>query len=252
MRGRLEAVLAACAAISVAASCSKDFDQFFETAVSSTGVAGGTTGPGPGGNGGSPSASGGSGPTTTTGGGGAGAQGGVGAQGGGGAQGGMGGNGGNGGSAPCGNGVLDSGEECDDADAVSADGCSGSCELEGQADMCPSGVGIALDPPGIWITDTTVGKATGNNTTCGGNSAGDVAYQISPSQNGMVTVELTGAYDKVLAVREVCQSGGLDDFCDTGAGTLTTQVAAMQGQDFHAIVSGLSGAEGTFVLHVFY
>jgi cysteine-rich repeat protein len=36
----------------------------------------------------------------------------------------------NGAEARCGNGVLEAGEECDDGNTDSGDGCSATCQLE--------------------------------------------------------------------------------------------------------------------------
>ena len=160
--------------------------------------------------------------------------------------------GGSGGGPLCGNGALDQAEQCDDGNAVSQDGCSGSCAVEGQGDMCPTGADIQLAPPGIWISDTTNNKNSGNDTTCGGNSAGDMVYRFTPTQSGTLNIELTGSYDKVLAVRDACQEGGAERFCDTGNGNLSTTYAAQMGQAFHVVVSGLSGDEGSYELHLYY
>jgi cysteine-rich repeat protein len=234
-------VLLGAAALVVA--CSKDFDSLFETGAT-TGAGGqgaATSGPGAGGEttstGGSPPGAGGSGGATTTS---------SASQGGGGS--------GTGGSpGPCGNDALDNGEECDDGNQSSQDGCSGSCEVEGQADVCPSGVDIDLASPGIWIDGGNAGADPGNDSSCGGNSAGDVVYHVTPAQDGVLQVELTGDYDMVLAVRTACGSGGPpEDFCGTGMGPLTTSFPVVQGEDFHVLVSGFGGAEGDFVLHLFY
>jgi cysteine-rich repeat protein len=39
----------------------------------------------------------------------------------------------------CGDGVLDSGEQCDDGNTVSGDGCSATCETEGPPNVCGDG-----------------------------------------------------------------------------------------------------------------
>jgi cysteine-rich repeat protein len=156
-----------------------------------------------------------------------------------------------GGSPPCGNGTLDAAEQCDDGNSTPSDGCSGGCTLEGAGDECPTGVEIELGPAGIWITDTTAGKATDNDTTCGGNSAGDTAFLIRPAQSGDVTVSLTGDFDKVLAIRDACtDSDGW--YCDTGTGELSDSFAVTASEPFHVIVSGMGGDEGAFNLHLAY
>ena len=47
----------------------------------------------------------------------------------------------------CGNGVLEAGEECDDGNQVSGDGCSASCQVESASGLCagvPTGSGAQL------------------------------------------------------------------------------------------------------------
>ena len=45
----------------------------------------------------------------------------------------------------CGNHVRDFGEECDDGNRVSGDGCSASCEFEGTLNPCGEGLTLCLD-----------------------------------------------------------------------------------------------------------
>jgi cysteine-rich repeat protein len=40
---------------------------------------------------------------------------------------------------PCGNGILDPGEQCDDGNLINGDGCSATCELEGGGEGCTPG-----------------------------------------------------------------------------------------------------------------
>ncbi len=43
-------------------------------------------------------------------------------------------------TAVCGNGILESGEECDDGNTVSGDGCSSTCTLESPVPVCGNGI----------------------------------------------------------------------------------------------------------------
>lgn len=88
-----------------------------------------------------------------------------------------GGQGGQGGSAPCGNGVLDDVEACDDGNATAGDGCSDACAVEpgyacaGEPSVCTDGCGD--------------GQLGGSEACDDGNSAaGDcctAACQIEPT-----------------------------------------------------------------------
>ena len=211
-------------ALAFGGACSNDYDQFSVTSGTGASATGGTGG------------------TTTS----AGGTGGSGATGGS-ATGGTGGQ-----PAGCGDGTLGAGEGCDDGHTTNNDGCSSTCDLEGAAgDVCPTGYDIDLSPPGIWIGDTTTGHNTNNNTSCGGNSAPDLAFRFLPSQGGTVNVDLTGNFNKVLAIRDACTNSP-GSFCQTSQNDLTTSLQATQGQAFHVIVSGSGGANGPFTLHVYY
>lgn len=51
----------------------------------------------------------------------------------------------NGARAPCGDGVLDSGEECDDGNLVNGDCCSNPCRLEGIGSACGNDGNVCTD-----------------------------------------------------------------------------------------------------------
>jgi cysteine-rich repeat protein len=172
------------------------------------------------------------------------------------ATGGMGGmgTGGMGGAPPCGNGTLDPGEGCDDGNVAATDGCSNTCMLEGDADMCPTGATLPLNATGLWISDTTAGKNTNNDASCGGNSAGEMIFAITPAQNGVVTVTLTGDYAQmVLEVRDQCDDNGAnEDFCIFGNVQVQDTFTAVMDQTVWVFVGGRQGNEGNFTLHLAY
>ncbi len=95
---------------------------------------------------------------------------------------------------PCGNGVLDTGETCDDGNAAASDGCSNTCQVEmgymctGTPSVCtipPAGVGtcaaptqLALAMTGTTYTVTAMGDTTNNTDqvpegACGDNDSGE-------------------------------------------------------------------------------
>jgi cysteine-rich repeat protein len=155
--------------------------------------------------------------------------------------------GGSGGVSPCGNGVLDASEGCDDANVTPGDGCSTTCGVEGNANVCPTQAEFTVTP--VWIADTTVGKSDVTYTAgCGGQDAGDLVYRIIPATTGTLTATLTGNWDKILAVREGCQPS--DGFCNDGDGEVTVSLDVKAGVPAHVVVSGLFGAEGDFQLYI--
>ncbi len=155
---------------------------------------------------------------------------------------------------PCGNGMLDTGEGCDDANTDANDGCSATCKLEGAADKCPTGEVIQLKTS-IVISDTTTGKGNPGGGSCGGGSAPDMVFQIMPTKTAPVKITLDAPnFDRILVVRPTCtQSGGSDPVCIDGNATLMTTVQnATQGQAFHVMVTGHSGGNGPFTLTISY
>jgi cysteine-rich repeat protein len=170
-----------------------------------------------------------------------------------GGMGGMGGGGGVGGMpGPCGNNALDIGEQCDDGNVVSTDGCSNGCQLEGPADMCPTGANISLGPEGIWILDDGSGRNSSTRTPCGGLSAPDLIYQITPSQDGTLVFDMVASYaQSILALRPDCNSSTADR-CEEGSMMASTTYPVLQGVPFHVVVTGGSGNAGQFTLHIYF
>src|SRR5262245_42443019 len=73
----------------------------------------------------------------------------------------------------CGNGILEPGEQCDDGNTVSGDGCSGSCQIEG---CSVSGIGSGSVPPyldvRVWLREDSQQSISGsivNEGNLGGN-----------------------------------------------------------------------------------
>ena len=77
----------------------------------------------------------------------------------------------------CGNGKLDSGEQCDDGNIVDGDGCSSTCKLE----ACGNGIidpGEDCDPPGS-VTGAVVCSASCKLEVCGN---GIIDHDTSPPE----------------------------------------------------------------------
>jgi cysteine-rich repeat protein len=155
---------------------------------------------------------------------------------------------------PCGNGMIDMGEVCDDANEKPSDGCT-QCQLDGAADKCPTGEVIQLQGT-IVISSTTKGKANATGGDCGGNSAPDMVFQVMPTKTGVVKVKLVAAsFDRILIMRPACTLGfgsNPDHTCADGSATLNATWNAETGKPFHVVVSGHSGSNGPFVLTIAY
>ncbi|HJX54214.1 MAG TPA: DUF4215 domain-containing protein, partial [Polyangia bacterium] len=68
----------------------------------------------------------------------------------------------------CGNGAVDPGEQCDDGNLVSFDGCDFRCQLESTAaDAGPSDTASSLDTRGIVVPDAQVDGLPGSTPDAG-------------------------------------------------------------------------------------
>ncbi len=114
--------------------------------------------------------------------------------------------------AVCGNGVLEAGEQCDDGNNVSGDGCSATCQVETIAppnDACANAIVICPSTEaGSTLNGTTDGSAG-----CGSsNSTADVWYSYTPGSSGTLTLDTCSSanYDTVLSVHTACPGTSLN------------------------------------------
>lgn len=154
---------------------------------------------------------------------------------------------------PCGNGKLDMGEACDDSNTSGGDGCSTMCALEGDANKCPTSAIIKLTNA-VSISSTTSGKANITSTLCGGYSAPDLVFAVLPQKTAPITVQLVAPnFDRVLSVRGECANYKQCDAClDNSAQLNHTFQGATQNKQFYVVVTGHSGSNGPFTLHIHY
>lgn len=129
--------------------------------------------------------------------------------------------------AACGNGIVDGGEECDDGNAATGDGCTATCKLEPYADTTCPGNALTLAPvtdPVIGqyytrrLTSSTAGlttkfksKVSTNGCLTANTSYSDAVYNFVSPVTGRLHVNLAGAFDSTIEVR----TGGCND-SDTG------------------------------------
>lgn len=160
----------------------------------------------------------------------------------------------------CGDGQLTAGEECDDGNAVSGDGCSIACKTEATTtlpeDACPGGE-IVLTSAGTSRT----GSVTGNNaalnpnyeTTCGGGNGKDAIYKIVSDRPGRATARLTADFAGLLSLRGDCEPATVETTCEAAAAEgapveIVFPLAA--GQTLFLAVDALAGGTGNYTLDV--
>lgn len=162
----------------------------------------------------------------------------------------------------CGNRKIDPGEECDDGDTSSNDGCSAACKIEsaGPADAC-SGAPVNLvrvDATTLYkgsLTGTTAGLYNHYSSSCGGGSGADAVYRIDPPMTGRATARITAGFSAIVSVRTSCSDSKTELGCADDTSSITTgrsEIAfpVFQGAPVFVFVDGYGGSGGDFTLDV--
>jgi cysteine-rich repeat protein len=161
------------------------------------------------------------------------------------------------GPATCGNGMLDSGETCDDGALLasgmptSGDGCSAMCAREANVlrERCDSTAAYLSIRSGQTIL--LRGSTTGFNSDydrCGG-SGKDTVLGIRAIDGGTLTVSVapTGGWDVVVRVGSMCPGETCIDDRTVAGATERFTASVSGGANVNVIIDGYSGAEGSFV-----
>ncbi len=115
--------------------------------------------------------------------------------------------------ASCGDGLLDGGEQCDDGNTVSGDGCSGTCTIETVASCT-----ITFDPP-LCPDTTPICGATFSGGSCAFAGlpfcydTGSLSYESTPGNP--VTIDLADDLNSLLVFFAAAGTGqGVMTFFD--------------------------------------
>ena len=122
--------------------------------------------------------------------------------------------------AVCANNVIEPGEECDDGDAKSDDGCSATCKLEGTT--CDSAIPVTLSMGTKVFHGSTTSGGKHEVDLCGSDGP-DRVYAVTPTKSGVLTARVlrdkTG-FDSVLYAMTKCDDKATTVGCansyDTG------------------------------------
>ncbi len=163
-------------------------------------------------------------------------------------------------SARCGDRRLDDGEECDDGNTASGDGCSATCRSEAAtpSGACP-GTALVLAAPAANRRTASVQASTAQtgssfeSTTCGGKGGNDAAYSFTSDLDGVATIRVTSTFDAIVSARATCVDAASEIRCKatpSGAGSAEIAVPVAKGQTTYVVVDGAQGTGGTFRLDV--
>lgn len=171
-------------------------------------------------------------------------------------------------TSPCGNGMVDPEEECDDGNVRGSDGCSQGCVLEDQGpggDLCLNPKRLTLVPiaggrrGGIARGDTSSATSAAQGT-CAGTSglAPDRIYQVTLAETSDLSVSLLTPFDAVLYVRgfggSACTDGaaevGCADNVSSGQEEGVTLPGLLAGTYFIVVDGFEPSASGTYTLQV--
>lgn len=173
--------------------------------------------------------------------------------------------------AVCGNHVIDGGEQCDDGNTASGDGCAANCSLEPVADSTCPGPVLTLDKvteagkPDRYsrtITSSTAGltakfKPKSTTNGCASNTVSDAVFNFVAPVTGRLNVKTSGTFDTTVYVRtKGCADGTTDmvESCVGNANGLRPESMDMQvteGTTYYVIVDGegtAAATSGTFEL----
>jgi cysteine-rich repeat protein len=158
----------------------------------------------------------------------------------------------------CGNGIVESGEDCDDDNTNETDGCDTGCKLAGLApqnsNACP---GLAVH---VWggahtptVSGTTAGSGNRTATPICGPSSGSIdtsgaagpdrVYEVVAHKTGTLTVAVTDTdYNAFVYVSESCGPGNIQQVaCSNkvdGAGNETVSLPVEADKKYYVFVDG--------------
>ncbi len=159
-----------------------------------------------------------------------------------------------GGNPSCGNGSLEPGEQCDDGNGSSNDGCSGSCTLEDGT--CSGDKTLSCGDTDNWSTTGLANKVSKYGCSSLTESGPEYTYQFVADRTGSVTVDVSPVdpnddMDVFVLLKQgnACTPGNCIARGITGGGEHFT-FQALAGQTYFIVVDGFANSEGDFSISV--
>jgi cysteine-rich repeat protein len=155
----------------------------------------------------------------------------------------------------CGNGVIDSGESCDDGRAAaSGDGCSMTCQVENNVirEACVDTAASIQVRSGqtVRVRGTTVGRTNNGSGSGPCNATGpEVVLRIRAVDGGMLSVAVTPlapTWDVVVRAGGGCPGSMCIDSMSASATETYTQSGVAGGSDIDVVIDGFNGAAGAY------
>ena len=159
----------------------------------------------------------------------------------------------------CGDGTVDPGEDCDDGNTIADDGCDTMCHVRGNpltAGKCPGlPVNVWSTASTVVVTGSTKPYKNGYKGTCGGDTAPERPYAITPHLSGKLTAFLDPAgtdYDAVIYARTTPCGTGPELKCSDvpGLGGDSVTFAVTSGTTYYVFVDGYLGASGSLKMNL--
>ncbi len=153
----------------------------------------------------------------------------------------------------CGNGVVESGEACDDGNDEPDDGCDLACAIRfdctselANVIQIPFGAMAPIETiPGMQLNKSPAGACTQTTET------GDEMFIVEPQHDGYLYITLEGQNDKLFYLLESCNGSAVKS-CHEAAGDqpAATKLKVNKGERIHIVVEATTDPASTFDLHL--